>query len=109
MAIYYILLSLELNVLLFVLCVFIKIDCNIVPAGRAILNDDINISFLILNDYRILSKKPEEIETGIMKYQWHVVDQLARSLNQKSYVLCSGTEALNTLITIKNILSMNSN
>jgi predicted dehydrogenase len=64
---------------------------------------------LILNDYRILSKKPEEIETGIMKYQWHVVDQLARSLNQKNYVLCSGTEALNTLITIKNILSMNSN
>lgn len=59
-----------------------------------------------LNDYRKLSTQYQTIDSGMSRYQWHVVDQLARSMNQEKYELCSGREALVTLGAMKKIVSL---
>jgi predicted dehydrogenase len=60
----------------------------------------------VLKNYRVLSTKPHAIESGMAHYQWHVVDQLARSINQEKNELCSGNDALLTLRSIKEIISL---
>lgn len=58
-----------------------------------------------LPGYTVLSGTPEEIRTGMDRYQWHVAEQIARALNGKSARLCSGMDALGTLSALKRILN----
>ena len=53
----------------------------------------------------VLSDEPESVSTGMDRYQWHVVDQLARVFDGKPAHLCSGTEAYITLESMHGILA----
>lgn len=44
-----------------------------------------------------LSSSPEVIESGMARYQWHVAEQLARSLKGETAAICDGKQALATL------------
>lgn len=44
--------------------------------------------------YTVLAPNAESIPTGWHVYQWHVADQVARSLRGSSSAICSGVEAL---------------
>lgn len=55
--------------------------------------------------YTTLSHQKETIESGMECYQWHVVEQLALALGGQDACLCTGSEALQTLKTINQILS----
>jgi predicted dehydrogenase len=50
--------------------------------------------------YHALAAEPEAIESGMLRYQWHVAEQLARRLDGREASLCSGAEALATLETL---------
>lgn len=50
-----------------------------------------------LPGYRFLSDEVETIENGMDRYQWHVVDNLARSLRNQDASVCDGDAALRTL------------
>ena len=69
-------------------------------AWQAVASDD------VLNDYRVLSGQEQAIESGMSRYQWHVVDQLARSLAGDSSELCSGNAALATLRSMRSIVAL---
>jgi len=56
--------------------------------------------------HQALATQPLTIETDMSRYQWHVTDQLARSIYGSQQSLCSGEAALNTLTAIKNIVSV---
>ena len=60
----------------------------------------------VLNDYRALSAQLQTIESGMSRYQWHVVDQLGRSINDERSELCSGSNALVTLCAMEEIVSL---
>ncbi len=54
--------------------------------------------------YTTLNNKMKTIDSGMERYQWHVAEQISFALNDKSYQLCSGTEALKTLQNIHSII-----
>lgn len=58
---------------------------------------------MIADGYTVLSQAEERIETGMMRSQWNVVDQLAASLDKSSAQICSGAEALKTLESLEKI------
>ncbi|MES2413938.1 MAG: Gfo/Idh/MocA family oxidoreductase [Pseudomonadota bacterium] len=47
--------------------------------------------------YNVLQTTPEVIPSGLDRYQWNVVDQLAASLSGAHTTLCTGRQALTTL------------
>ena len=53
-----------------------------------------------------LSSTTEVIESGMPLYQWHVADQLARSLKGEAATICSGDEAFVTLGLGDDILNL---
>jgi predicted dehydrogenase len=55
--------------------------------------------------YEILRPVPEIIANGMNRYQWHVVDQLANAIADKSHSLCTGWEALATLEAMHQIIN----
>ncbi len=57
----------------------------------------------LLKQYTVLSPKPEIIGSGMDRYQLHVVEQLARSLDGQDAHLCSGADALLTLESMNKI------
>lgn len=54
--------------------------------------------------YTILKKEADTILSGMERYQWHVAEQISLALNEKSYQLCSGSEALTTLQNVHGIM-----
>lgn len=56
--------------------------------------------------YKILSPVDELIQTEMRRYQWHVVDQIARDIDGYDANVCSGLEALQTLRWLDEIRSM---
>lgn len=57
-----------------------------------------------LDGHHALSSQPRVIDTGMARYQWHVTDQLARSMAGMQPVLCSGEEALLTLGSLNDLV-----
>ncbi|MFN3569202.1 MAG: hypothetical protein ACK4VX_02955, partial [Polaromonas sp.] len=57
-----------------------------------------------LDGHQALSSQPRVIDTGMSRYQWHVTDQLARSMTGMQPVLCSGEEALVTLGSLNDLV-----
>lgn len=51
--------------------------------------------------YTILSDDVEIIDSGMKRYQWHVVEQLVKAVDGKDALLCSGLDAFNTLKIMK--------
>ena len=62
-----------------------------------VINDD------LVDGYKKLSFKTEEILIGIEKYQLHVLDQLFFALQGSASYICNGEKALETLNTIDRI------
>lgn len=58
-----------------------------------------------LAGYAFLSPTEELIQNGMARYQWHVVDQLAASLDGREAQVCSGDEALRTIEKLAEIRS----
>lgn len=58
-----------------------------------------------LAGYTFLASSEELIPTGMTRYQWHVVDQIAASLNGRQAQVCDGIEALRTIETLAEIRS----
>lgn len=73
--------------------------CEIIQWQPAVTN-------AVLNGYQMLSMQPQTIESGMSRYQWHVVDQLAHSMKEERSELCGGREALVTLGSMKDIVSL---
>jgi predicted dehydrogenase len=59
---------------------------------------------LYLPSYTVLSPYVEKIPSGMRRYQWHVAEQLALALSGKDAGLCTGVDALRTLVSMKRIL-----
>ena len=57
-----------------------------------------------LDGYTRLSELPEVIPSDMGRYQWHVADQLAAVLQGRVAQLCTGTEALISLINIASFI-----
>jgi predicted dehydrogenase len=57
----------------------------------------------IADGYSILSHTEERIETGMMRSQWNVLDQLAASLDGSPAQICTGAAALKTLESLEKI------
>ena len=55
--------------------------------------------------YTILNPEPEIIQNGMDRYQYHVADNLFLALEGKEASLCNGTEALDTLKAMFEILN----
>lgn len=62
----------------------------------------------LLQGHRALSSAICEIDNGMDRYQWHVVDQLAKAINGEGFRVCTGIDALNTLISLNQILDRQS-
>lgn len=56
------------------------------------------------NGYTVLSARHELIESGMQRYQWHVAEQLARALDGRDAQLCAATDALQTLVSMQEII-----
>jgi len=56
--------------------------------------------------YEILKSAPEMIANGMSHYQWHVADQLANAMENKSHDLCTGRQALATLEAMHQIINL---
>jgi predicted dehydrogenase len=56
--------------------------------------------------YKILSPMEELIPTEMQRYQWHVVDQIARDIDGLKASVCRGSDALETLRWLDEIRSM---
>ncbi len=54
--------------------------------------------------YTVLSSHAETIASGMDRYQWHVVEQLAAAIDGRDAHLCSGAEALATLESMHSII-----
>ena len=54
--------------------------------------------------HTVLSSHAETIATGMDRYQWHVVEQLAAAIDGRDAHLCSGAEALATLESMHSII-----
>ena len=57
-----------------------------------------------LSGSTVLSGDPETVPSGMGRYQWNVVDQLAKAIDGKAANLCSGSEACVTLEAMDGIL-----
>jgi predicted dehydrogenase len=57
-----------------------------------------------LPGYVKLSESAESIASGMDRYQWHVAEQLARSIDGGSAELCDASDALRTLTNMNSIL-----
>lgn len=57
-----------------------------------------------IHGYTTLPVTLETIPSDMHRYQWHVAEQLARALEGQDASLCSGTDALDTLVSMKKIL-----
>ena len=60
----------------------------------------------LLNSYRKLNPSGEHIDTGMERYQWHVIDQLSSALSGENNSICTGRRALATLESMHSILSL---
>ena len=58
-----------------------------------------------LPGYSFLTSLEEQISTGMTRYQWNVVDQIAASLNGGKADVCGGAEALRTIEILAKIRS----
>jgi predicted dehydrogenase len=59
----------------------------------------------VLNGYKVLSMQPQTIESGMSHYQWHVADQLDKAIRGQEFRLCTGDEALSTLVALNRVLA----
>jgi len=57
----------------------------------------------VCDGYSILESKEHKIESQLNKSQWHVVDQLANAIENKTASICSGSEALQTIEFLSHI------
>ena len=57
-----------------------------------------------IKGYTRIGGKPRILETGMEKSQYHVIDQLAKALRGEEADLCSGTEALQVIAIMDQIL-----
>ncbi|MBU2538876.1 MAG: Gfo/Idh/MocA family oxidoreductase [Proteobacteria bacterium] len=57
-------------------------------------------------DYTVLSAQPQNIASGMDRYQWHVAEQLAAALGGRNSHLCSGAQALATSEAMQTIIGM---
>ena len=53
----------------------------------------------------LLSKRPEQVASGMDRYQWNVAEQFARALDGGNAHLCSGQDALQTLESMKQVFA----
>jgi predicted dehydrogenase len=58
----------------------------------------------VFEGYTVLARQPESIPSGMDRFQWHAVDQLARALTGGEAHICSGTAACTTLETMHTIM-----
>jgi predicted dehydrogenase len=57
----------------------------------------------IFSGYTTLSLETETLKSDFLRMQWHVADQLARSINKQSSNICTGENALRTLKTLEKV------
>jgi len=57
--------------------------------------------------YSVLKDIPQVIPNSMNHYQWHVTDQLSKSLDCQTASICSGIEALTTLEYMHKIINTN--
>jgi len=57
----------------------------------------------VFSGYYSLNKESEKLKSDFFRVQWHVVDQLDKSMNLKPARICTGDEALRTLHTLEKI------
>ena len=57
-----------------------------------------------LEGYKRLAKFTEEIPSDMIRYQWHVADQLANAMRGETFRMCTGSDAFDTLFTVNKIL-----
>jgi predicted dehydrogenase len=50
--------------------------------------------------YTVLDAEPKDLDTGMRRYQWHVLEQLRRALAGEPTTLCTGRDALATLADV---------
>ena len=60
----------------------------------------------IFSGYTTLGLDTETLNSDFLRMQWHVVDQLARSLNGHASNICTGEDALQTLQTLDKIKAL---
>jgi hypothetical protein len=60
----------------------------------------------VIPGYKKLSQNTTLIPTGMDRYQWHVAEQLSRAIAKKSALICTGKEALKSLIALSEIVEM---
>lgn len=58
-----------------------------------------------LPGYVVLSEDAERIESGMGRYQWHVLNQISLALDGQTANVCEGSEALRTLRNLERILA----
>jgi len=57
----------------------------------------------VVDGYTVLSAVGENISTDVTKLQWHVADSIYTRLNEGRSDLCSGEEALQTLVSLMEV------
>lgn len=57
-----------------------------------------------LKGYTVLSSEIDQIGSGMVRYQWHVAEQLLGALRGQNFSICSGVEGLLTLNNMQTIL-----
>lgn len=60
----------------------------------------------IFEGYKFISKFEEIVETGMKRYQFHVLDQISKHLYGMDAFVCTGLEALDTLESLEKIRSI---
>lgn len=50
-----------------------------------------------ISGYKMLQTVPEMVSNDMIRYQWHVANQLANALDNKPHTLCTGMQSLATL------------
>lgn len=58
-----------------------------------------------ISGYEVLRPASEMINNGMNRYQWHVADQIADALADRSHNLCTGRQALETLEAMHQIIN----
>jgi len=82
------------------------------PAGRlryeqggAFVQWQLAFADPILQGCKALSSQVYEVANGMDRYQWHVADQLANAMRGEEFQLCTGNDALHTLVALNKILA----
>lgn len=63
----------------------------------------------ILPTYKVLTGVADSIQTGMERYQWHVADQISKSISGEASSICDGKQALGMFSAMYKILSIDQN